>query len=85
LTELFGAPVKTYENTLRLQKSALTSGWHTAKVYRASFEEVKKPRATSMHGSADSITTVLLLHDHGTVKLNRSDPGVILLRMRQRN
>ena len=45
LTEFFGSPVKTYEDALRLQKSALTSGWHTAKVYRASFEEVKKPRA----------------------------------------
>jgi hypothetical protein len=40
--QFFGSGVNDYEDALTLQKNAIGVGWHTAKVYDASLQEVKE-------------------------------------------
>ena len=42
--QFFGSGVNDYEDALTLQKNAIAVGWHTATVYDASLQEVKKRR-----------------------------------------
>ena len=40
--KFFGAGVNDYEDALTLQKNAIAVGWHTARIYDASLQEVKE-------------------------------------------
>jgi hypothetical protein len=43
LTKFFGTPVDLYEDAVKLQKSALDTGWKTAIIVDPTLTEVKTP------------------------------------------